>query len=122
MVGNAVSVPIAKWLGQRISEPKPYEEGDDRRMEVGERWPDAAYGAPGRPIMVAQAGPWPVAWKRRDLIRELKDPKPLSHRAASGFLSRLVRSSLRAGPAEFRSALGDYVKTTADQGTREQQT
>lgn len=109
MVGNAVSVPVAEWLGQCLSA----ESGE---WQPGGQWmataamPPAAHGYKRGRRFTSDASIWPVRVRRKPLARLLKDNVPLSHRAAAGFLKRLERSGLRIAPDQFRRALGEYIK------------
>lgn len=111
LVGNAVSVPVAKWVGQRLARPGSFDQarvGDQVRPGVS--WPHAAFGAKGRPSTAVQVSMWPVDWPRQHLSDFLEYPRsPLSARAASGFKSRLDMSSLNY-PNEFGIALREYVR------------
>ena len=41
LVGNAVSVPVAEWIGHRLSAPSMYDGVKDRPFVQGEPWPRA---------------------------------------------------------------------------------
>jgi DNA (cytosine-5)-methyltransferase 1 len=110
MIGNAVSVPMAKWIAQRLSEPsKPYGANDTNELpEVG-GWPSAAWSF-GRKRRSAAVSEWPVLNTHYHLASFLKHPVvPLSKRATSGFLSRLQRSNLRHD-LEFAKDLAHHAK------------
>ncbi|HEY3720008.1 MAG TPA: DNA (cytosine-5-)-methyltransferase [Roseiarcus sp.] len=98
LVGNAVTVPVAKWLGERLATPGFYEKDRDCDLTEGARWPKAARFDGDRRWRV-EIGAFPV-WRRRvplvDFLRH--GGKPLSARATRGFLSRTERSSLRFTP------------------------
>jgi DNA (cytosine-5)-methyltransferase 1 len=98
LVGNAVSVPIAKWIGQRIS---GFNSGKLKTVELADqrnsRRENLGWGEKGRPahaIHVAAEGP---VQPTRSLISDFHFRKmnPLSQRAANGFLERLVQSPLQ---------------------------
>ncbi|HEY4918707.1 MAG TPA: DNA (cytosine-5-)-methyltransferase, partial [Xanthobacteraceae bacterium] len=42
LVGNAVTVPVAKWLGSRLLRPGSYDKGRDRILIEDRSWPRAA--------------------------------------------------------------------------------
>lgn len=93
LVGNAVSVPLARWLGERLAQPRPWESLDP--APVRGVWPDAAWGRSGEAFAVPRSH-WPVDESRRSLLEFLQfDVSPLSERATAGFLERTQRSSLR---------------------------
>jgi DNA (cytosine-5)-methyltransferase 1 len=93
LVGNAVCVPVAEWLGRRLIEPQPYDATAD--MPLGSGWPAAAWGMNGVRHASA-ANETPIWLDRPHLVDFLSYPtKPLSPRAAQGFLSRARKGSLR---------------------------
>jgi DNA (cytosine-5)-methyltransferase 1 len=95
LVGNAVSVPLSTWLGRRVLSATPYESVDDPPLRWDQPWPDAAWNIGGGPHK-ASASMYPVQHRRRPLADFLRHPsKPLSAKAARGFLSRARRSRLR---------------------------
>ena len=107
--GNAVSVPVAQWIGRRINRP-----GTSRASEVGtikpdRRWPSAGALIEGAAVEL-QASMWPVAYKRAPLADFLRFPtKPLSAKASLGFLTRLHRGQLRL-PAGFLDAIEAHLR------------
>jgi DNA (cytosine-5)-methyltransferase 1 len=94
LVGNAVSVPVATWLGGRLHDPKAYDASDDRRLRAGEAWPVAAWSL-GSSIYRAKVSRWPVCEPYQHLGDFLEDAAPLSARATAGFLRRARASRLR---------------------------
>ncbi len=111
LIGNAVFVPWFEWLGRRLA------EGARRRsLPIGEpfgtSWPAAACGGEGKRFRL-DVSERPAARRERGLAKFLRYPlKPLSHRAAAGFLGRARRSSLRFR-ADFLEALDAHVRRTA---------
>lgn len=96
LVGNAVSVEVAGWIGRRLASPAAYGERDDAPLAVGRPWPKAAWNM-GSGAHVAAASAWPVRRKLRRLDEFLAyDGAPLSAKAARGFLGRLLASRLNA--------------------------
>jgi DNA (cytosine-5)-methyltransferase 1 len=94
LVGNAVSVPVAQWLGSRLLEPSSYDAAGDRALQPGDAWPAAAWGRDGAAHRAA-VGQWPTRRPYRHLEGFLRNPAPLSERATAGFLRRAETSSLR---------------------------
>lgn len=95
LVGNAVSVPVSKWLGKKLASPGAYDQESDDSLFHGDRWPAAAWGADGK-VFESTASAFPVRYLYRDLETFLRFPlRQLSLKAASGFLRRIQGSSLR---------------------------
>lgn len=110
MIGNAVSVPVAQWLGEALKSNGAFVMPPQRRMDDGSPWPNAAYGFRGAARMAVDVGTWPVAAPRIDLRTMIHQPIPLTAGAARGFFGRLTRSSLShaVAPEAFREALAAY--------------
>lgn len=110
LVGNSVSVPVSRWIGERLREPGSYDASDDVPWRPEQPWPRrAAWCMDGRTVHVAAVGPWPVCAPRLPLLDFLRHPgKPLSGRAAVGFLGRTEKGSLRF-PEGFLPALRAYA-------------
>jgi DNA (cytosine-5)-methyltransferase 1 len=105
LVGNAVSVPIARWIGKRL---KTYREEvlDPRALPLSRSTRRANFGW-GGPKLIAQAAYLPSegpAKPKFSSISEFRfeDTSLLSNRAAAGFLGRLVESPLRVEEAFLR--------------------
>jgi DNA (cytosine-5)-methyltransferase 1 len=111
LVGNAVSVPVAAWLGDRLRQQESYDPSRDEDLDLAEPWPDAAWGVDGR-VAVSPVSAWPIAPPKVHLASFLKHrPKPLSTKAAAGFLARLEHSCLRRDDA-FVADLRRHIATT----------
>ena len=95
LVGNAVTVGVARWIGERLLAPgeplAPYS-----RIDGGDRWPMAAAGHAGK------------RWKTELSLFPRHDPyfhlhsslshgeiEPISYRGIAGFYDRLSRGNLR---------------------------
>ena len=115
LVGNAVSVPVAKWVGERLARPGRFEVRDVRQVVPGRSWPTNAWNV-GEGRYTATMSEWPKRYKRKPLAEFLRfEPKPLSEKATAGFLSRTRKGSLRF-PEGFIPALETHlrrVQTTA---------
>lgn len=93
-VGNAVSVPVSKWVGDSLNSPAPFERSQ-RPLAVGEKWPKAAWGHESEAYAV-DVSTWPVCAPYQHLREFLQfETRPLSARATSGFLKRAHASRLR---------------------------
>ncbi|BET65910.1 DNA cytosine methyltransferase [Opitutales bacterium ASA1] len=113
LVGNAVSVPVAGWIGRLLASPSPGAEVRTRSLDTTGGWPTAACGGPGRAPREALVSMWPVNVPRGSLVEFLRhEPKPLSLKAASGFLARFRAGRLRR-PDGFLAALERHVETLA---------
>jgi DNA (cytosine-5)-methyltransferase 1 len=97
LVGNAVTVPVAEWLGERLAVPGKYDGSWDRPLANAARWPSAAWSL-GRGRFETIISTWPVRRPRPHLHDFLSEPRPLSARGTAGFWSRLASSTLRRPP------------------------
>jgi DNA (cytosine-5)-methyltransferase 1 len=93
LVGNAVSVPVAEWIGDRI---KKGDAVPDVISIKSTKRANAGVGGPRqqpRTLLISEA---PSSCRHVTLDEfDLRFPIPLSQRAASGFLARVTNSSLR---------------------------
>ena len=104
LVGNAVSVPVAEWIGGRLVTPGSYDASEDRVLVDGGRWPKAAWYMGGT-RMVADVSERPLAKRRGRLSAFATEQWPnLSRRALVGFVRRAREGNLRY-PAGFLDAL-----------------
>ena len=96
LVGNAVSVPVAAWVGKQLLTRRIYDASQDRPLANGDRWPKAAWAIGKGPIHSSPVTPWPEWAPRLHLADFLSEPRrPLSRQATRGFLGRAERGSLR---------------------------
>lgn len=104
MVGNAVSVPVARWVADRMRRPGPVLNFPERKIEPGDRWPNAAWNV-GDGRVGVDAGDRPDPAEPRS-ISEFRDSSwsRLSDRAMNGFIARAEQGALRM-PAGFLDAL-----------------
>ncbi len=99
LVGNAVAVPVARWLGGRLRSPGKWVDDEPEPLERGSRLPPAAWGHPERGRFVAEVSAWPLKRTIPPLHRFLQyDAAPLSQKAAAGFYQRLQASTLNIPP------------------------
>lgn len=104
LVGNAVSVPVAKWIGDRLNKPGNYDSTNDMPIPEGERLPIAAWNM-GEKRMFASVSENPVGMRRGRLSAFATEKWPeLSHRALTGFVRRAKEGRLRY-PDGFLAAL-----------------
>ena len=106
LVGNAVSVPVIEWLGKRIK----YVVGHDSKNKKYDfenstsRSPNLGFGGPKLSAeYYAVKSEWPSRQKLVALSDfQMTDLKPLSERAATGFLKRFKQSTLKKDPDFLR--------------------
>jgi DNA (cytosine-5)-methyltransferase 1 len=114
LVGNAVTVGVSRWVGERLMRPgDPILDG--RPFERGDRWPTAAYGAKGKAWAVDLS-----LWPRHEPYRHLSDlvdldraPR-LSSRATAGFYSRTQKGSLNFVDA-FIGDIAEHAAVMAEE-------
>src|SRR5581483_4642612 len=110
LVGNAVSVPVARWVGERLQDPKPYDASRDLPLSERSPWPKAAWGTAGQ-VCRADLSTWPVRHEYQHLADFLRlEPAPLSERATRGFLRRTRESSLDS-PEGFLADVAAHLST-----------
>lgn len=109
LVGNAVTVPVAKWLGRRLVDPGEPVDVERRELAVS-RWPPAAASIGGRKeTWCVSERPLQIA-PRASLAAVLDNygALPLSLGATRGFAKRLKASSLRIR-SDFVDALDSHI-------------
>jgi DNA (cytosine-5)-methyltransferase 1 len=107
LVGNAVSVPVVKWIASRIQHGGATWDGDETRK--GTRTSNAAFGGPTaskRCLFGMHEGPTGTHAATLEKF-QMNGGRPLSARAASGFLSRYKKSKLRKNE-KFLNELSKY--------------
>lgn len=99
LVGNAVSVNAAAWIGERLLAPGTFDDTDAVPLPAGKPWPTAAWNVDGERMRTKSLSEWPKHVPCKPLAEFLEYPtKPLSLRAASGFRSRIEASTLNFPP------------------------
>jgi DNA (cytosine-5)-methyltransferase 1 len=111
LVGNAVTVDVAQWIGEQLRRPGTYEPVGETSLDGGTAWPQAAYNV-GEGRVAVRVSKWPVALPAEHLEDFLEHSKlqPLSRKATAGFLSRFEASSL-SRPVGFLHALRSHLRT-----------
>ena len=96
LVGNAVTVGVAEWVGRRLTEPGLHDDRTAVELSPDARWPNAAWGGAGE-RWTAPLSFWPTRAPYRHLLDVVRpdEAKPLSRRGAAGFLNRANRAQLR---------------------------
>jgi DNA (cytosine-5)-methyltransferase 1 len=108
LVGNAVTVDVAQWIGERLRAPGAVIAKQGRRLGPGRAWPRAAWNV-GEGRYEVEASEWPCARPTIALHEFLQfEPEPLSEKATAGFLERTQRSSLNF-PDGFLDRVRDHL-------------
>jgi DNA (cytosine-5)-methyltransferase 1 len=103
LVGNAVTVDVAAWIGERLRRPGCYDESFDVPLMKIRAWPTSAYNVSGQRMMPTDLSEWPLDGPRRALRAFLNhDLDMLSRRAVTGFFGRANRGSLKFPPGFLR--------------------
>jgi DNA (cytosine-5)-methyltransferase 1 len=109
LVGNAINVRVAEWLGRQLAHPTRYVGPSGKPFAKGDRFPTAAYWD-GKFRLAYGLESWPVAQPTADLEKFLRfDPRPLSYKATLGFYSRAKQSTLNF-PSGFLQAISNHLK------------
>jgi DNA (cytosine-5)-methyltransferase 1 len=111
MVGNAVSVPVASWIGARLRDPGDPVDVPKRELSTGAKWPAAASS------IARHREVWTLSERPRSLrprqglasLLVLHGSEPLTLKATTGFTRRLKASRLRSRP-EFMAALDAHIE------------
>ena len=110
LVGNAVSVPVAKWLGKCLAEPRNAMIRNVRELGYTRPWPDVAWNV-GDGRFTGAVSRWPqVPRRKRHLADFLRDSsEPLSRKATAGFYYRATEKSSLRFPAGFLNAVASHL-------------
>lgn len=110
LVGNAVTVDVAHWLGKRLLAPSAVGRAvDSSPLRRKARWPRAAYNV-GDGLFTADVSAFPVAARHAPLAEWLEfEPALLSAKATAGFLSRTATASLRF-PDRFLDLVREHLR------------
>lgn len=116
LVGNAVTVGVAEWLGSRLASP-----GDalvsGSPLDRSRPWPTAAHGYKGHVWDDSALSEFPIhrAYQHLADVINFAEADALSLRGAAGFWSRLQRGNLGKFPG-FRDDISGYVQELAAAG------
>jgi DNA (cytosine-5)-methyltransferase 1 len=112
LVGNAVTVNVSAWIGERLATPGEYDPTSDPVLLPGSPWPKAAW-FDGNRRCASAVSTWPVSHSRPPLHGFLNHPgNALSARATDGFLSRATSSTLRFAPGFLDAVKRHYDEMT----------
>lgn len=122
LVGSAVSVPVAEWIGQRLCCPGVYDTACDAAYPASGKLPRAAR-FDGRVRFAVRIGTDPIGVRPPSLAEFLLDREgqsPLSMKATRGFLSRTRRAKLRFEPGFIEAVERHLLRMGGDLPPREQ--
>lgn len=112
LVGSAVSVPVAQWIGERLARPGHYDGSRDVPFPTAGKAPRAAR-FDGRERHAVSIGTDPVGRvppSLKDFLANTEEPMLLSVKATRGFLERTRRAKLRFAPG-FIEAVEQHLRT-----------
>jgi len=113
LVGSAVSVPVARWIGGRLAWPGVYDRARDRSFADRNTLPRAAR-FDGRRRHAVEIGSDPIALRAPHLHSFLEhEGVLLSERATAGFLGRTAGAKLRFAPG-FITAVHAHLRSVSD--------
>ena len=102
LLGNAVSVPVAEWIGHRLAEPGCYDGVGDAALSQGRSWPGAAWNMDCRRDtrrVAVGVTEHPVRRRRGRISAFATERWPdLSKRALLGFTMRARMGRLKYPP------------------------
>ncbi|MBN8280774.1 MAG: DNA (cytosine-5-)-methyltransferase [Gammaproteobacteria bacterium] len=114
LVGNAVSVPAAVWIGRRLKKPGECQKYNVRPIGSHRNWPTAAWNV-GQGRFRVEASEFPVRTNGRPLTEIIaRRATDLSPRATAGFLSRAEKASLRF-PSHFIPAVRAHLERVSSE-------
>lgn len=99
LIGNAVTVPVAAWVGERLRYTGSYDSSHDWPLGPEAAWPAAAWGLGGERCESGVSG-WPRAVDAVPLSDFLQfEGTDISPRGAAGLLNRLRKYGARVPEA-----------------------
>lgn len=108
LIGSAVSVPVARWLGARLTNPGEFDGGRLFDFPLNGKLPKAAVGdRQGRCSVRISVDALGIRPPHLASFLEY-DPSPLSARATEGFYARASRAKLRFAEG-FLDAVRDHL-------------
>lgn len=100
LVGNAVTVDVIRWIGQRLRQPGVFDARTSAPLRVRPGWPSAAWGSADDGRWEAPVSMYPVRTTAPSSLEGFlqDETRPLSVRATAGFYKRAMSGSLRFPP------------------------
>ena len=115
LVGSAVSVPVARWIGGRLAWPGSYDRSRDHSFADVGALPRAAR-FDGRRRYAVHIGSDPLGLRPPHLHSFLQyEGAPLSERATAGFLGRTAQAKLRFAPGFIAAVHAHLLSMTEHQ-------
>lgn len=111
LVGNAVCVPMAKWIARRLVNPNDANV-QGTAIKASKGWPNAAYGSKGERFAV-DVSMFPLAPEYELTTFLSHDLKPLSLKATLGFHDRALRGKLRFADG-FLDAVASHAERMSE--------
>lgn len=116
LIGNAVSVPVPKWVGGRLLTPGSYDEARDVPFPENGRVPRAAR-FDGKKRFAVDISTDPLGIRGPQLTNVMgNDFTLLSERATAGFLSRTQRATLKFQPGFIDAVRGHLAFMRSEAG------
>lgn len=114
LVGNAVTVGVARWLGARLAYPSESWVDCSDVWDGPRSWPTAAWGGDGDgKVRRMDISEYPELLPYMHLLDvvDIDRAEPVTHRGAAGFWNRLQQGNLGRHPG-FREAVAEHVAAT----------
>lgn len=112
LIGNAVSVPVARWVAGRIKAPGSVLDFEVSEIERSGRWPSAGWNV-GEGRVGTVCSEKPIKRESPSISRFRDDSwNLLSERAMNGFIGRVERANLRM-PDGFLAAVQGAKRKSA---------
>lgn len=114
LVGNAVTVGVAAWVGHRLGDPGDASTDYVSRDVAAGSWPLAAWGENGKVWATTDLSEFPTREPYRHLADfvDWRSAAVLSHRATTGFWNRLQQGNLGRHPG-FRDDVVRHIDAIA---------
>jgi DNA (cytosine-5)-methyltransferase 1 len=114
LVGNAVTVGVAKWVAGRLANPAETSREYSEWHFVRRGWPTAAWGEKDKVWTAPGLSEFPVHREYEHLadVMDWHSAEVLSYRATSGFWSRLQQGNLGRHPG-FRGDIMGHINALA---------
>ncbi len=111
LVGNAVSVPVARWVGECLARPGKAEPTCTQEVSTREPLPDAAWND-GTAMLSAAISKWPKRPRKQSSLASFLtgQSRLLSPRATAGFYLRATERSKLTFQPGFLDAVAHHLE------------